>query len=190
MTPQQIYSHFPLLQTDRLVLRNLRPQDAPAILRIFGDPEVTRYYDLDTFADLTQVADLIERFKQRYLNQIGIRWGIARKDAEADLIGTCGYNIWIQDHARGVIGYDLARDMWRQGIMSEALDAVVRFGFVEMGINRIETPVFAENAASRRLLEKLNFKSEGTLREYEFLKGRFVDLEMYALLQKEWQAIG
>jgi ribosomal-protein-alanine N-acetyltransferase len=188
MTPQEIYARFPLLQSERLVLRDLRPQDAPAVLRIFGDDEVTRYYDLDTFTDLAQAENLIERFQQRYLNQIGIRWGIALNNAEDDLIGTCGYNIWIQGHARAVVGYDLARSKWRQGIMSEALSTVVRFGFAQMGLNRIETPIFAENAASGHLLKKLGFRAEGTLREYEFLKGHFVDLAMYALLQKEWQA--
>jgi ribosomal-protein-alanine N-acetyltransferase len=70
MTPQEIYARFPLLQSERLVLRDLRPQDAPAVLRIFGDDEVTRYYDLDTFTDLAQAENLIERFQQRYLTDV------------------------------------------------------------------------------------------------------------------------
>ena len=189
MSAAEIYARFPQLETENLILRRLSDTDAPAVLRIFGDDTVTHYYDLDTFTDLAQAEELIERFERRFAHQIGIRWGLARKSAPDEIIGTCGYNIWIQDHDRAVVGYDLARTYWRRGIMSEALRQVVHFGFVEMGLNRIETPVFQDNAASRRLLEKLGFCEEGVLREYEFLKGRFIDLAMYSLLKKDWREI-
>ena len=189
MTAAEIYARFPLLETENLILRRLSPSDAPAVLRIFGDDAVTRYYDLDTFTDLAQADDLIERFERRFAHQIGIRWGLTHKSAPDEIIGTCGYNIWFQDHYRAVVGYDLASAYWRRGIMSEALRQVVHFGFVEMGLNRIETPVFQDNVASRRLLEKLGFCEEGVLREYEFLKGHFIDLVMYSLLKKDWREI-
>ncbi len=83
-----------------------------------------------------------------------------------------------------MIGYDLSRPYWRRGIMTEALEAVIEFGFERMGLNRIEAVVFVENVASHRLLEKLRFEREGVLRDYEFLKGRFVDMVMYSLLRK------
>ena len=185
MTPEEIYAEFPHLETKNLVLRDLRPEDVQAVFCIFSDDEVTRYYDLDTFQSMGQARDLIERFNSRFLNQVGIRWGIARKDAPGTIIGTCGYNIWVQPNCRAVIGYDLARAHWRQGVMTEALGAVLRFGFENMSLNRVEAAIFPANTSSHRLLKKLGFQQEGALREYEFLKGEFVDLVMYSLLRKE-----
>ena len=179
-----VFSRFPQLQTGRLMLRDLSPDDAPHIFRIFSDEEVTRYYDLDTFSDASQAEELVDRFKRRFDNGIGLRWAIVECERPEVVVGTCGYNIWIQPSARAVIGYDLARPYWRRGIMTEALEAVIEFGFERMGLNRIEAVVFVENVASHRLLEKLRFEREGVLRDYEFLKGRFVDMVMYSLLRK------
>jgi len=187
MKPEEIYARFPLLETENLVLRGLRPEDAPAVFRIFSDDQVTRHYDLDTFRDVSEARDLIDRFNQRFLNQIGIRWGIVRRADPDDLLGTCGYNMWVQSSRRAILGYDLARAHWRQGIMREALQAVIRFGFEAMALNRIEALIFLENAASRRLLTRLGFQEEGVLREYEYLKGCFVDMMMYSLLKKDLQ---
>ena len=185
MNAQEIYARFPLLETENLILRDLRPDDAAALFRIFSDDQVTRYYDLDTFTDISAARELIDRFNRRFLNQIGIRWGIAHRSHPDSLLGTCGYNVWIQSSRRAVIGYDLARSYWRRGIMSEALEKVIRFGFAEMSLNRIEAVVFLENTASHRLLAKLAFQEEGVLREYEYLKGSFVDMMMHSLLKRD-----
>lgn len=187
MSPaDELYTRFPHLETERLVLRPLRPADAPDIFRLFADDQVTRYYDLDTFTRISQARELIDRFAQRYQNRIGIRWAIAPRACPDDLLGTCGYNMWLQTSHRAILGYDLASAHWRQGIMSQALRAVIRFGFEEMALNRIEALVFQENAASRGLLEKLDFQPEGVLREYEYLKGRFTDMAIYSLLRRDY----
>ena len=140
---------------------------------------------MDTFRTIDEARQLIARYTSRFLNQVGIRWGIARKENPATLIGSCGYNIWIPSSRRAIIGYDLGRAHWKQGIMSEALKRVLDFGFGTMQLNRIEALVFAQNLPSHRLLKKLGFKCEGVLREYEFVKERFVDLTMYSLLRRE-----
>ena len=185
MPTSQVYDHFPELQTERLLLRELSADDAPALFGVLSEPQVTRFYDLETFTSVAQAADLIERFQQRYAGQIGIRWGIARRKAPQLLLGTCGYNIWWQSSRRGLLGYELDRRCWRQGVMAEALAAVMAFGFKEMDLNRIEAMVFADNRASRGLLEKLGFDLEGLLRQYEYIKGRFVDMAMYSRLRGE-----
>ena len=185
MSPAELYAQFPRLGTQNLLLRDLVPGDAKALFRIFSDSQVTRYYDLDTFRTIAEARELIGRFTSRFLNQVGIRWGIARKETPDTLIGTCGYNIWIPSSRRAIVGYDLARDHWKQGIMREALKRVLDFGFGTMELNRIEALVFPENLPSHRLLQKLGFQREGVLREYEFLKGKFVDLTMYSLLRRE-----
>lgn len=185
MTAAEIFATFPILSTPRLILRQIRADDADAVFDLFADEQVTRYYDLDTFTDLAQAADLIERFQRRFDHQVGIRWGLALTDAPNELIGTCGYNIWVQPARRGLLGYDLARAHWRCGLMREALTAILDFGFSIMQLNRIEALTLPQNTASQRLLDKLGFKAEGLLRQYEYLKDSPQDMAIYALLAEE-----
>jgi ribosomal-protein-alanine N-acetyltransferase len=183
-TAAMVYGVFPRLETDRLVLRELTSGDAHDLFQIFSNSEVTRYYDLDTFTRMQQAAELIDRFRQRYERQIGLRWALTLKEDPGGVVGTCGYNIWIQSSNRSVLGYDLARGCWGQGLMTEALAAIIEFGFEKMSLNRIEALAFRENEASHRMLEKLGFECEGVLREYEFLKGAYVDMSLHSLLRQ------
>jgi ribosomal-protein-alanine N-acetyltransferase len=185
MKSESIFANFPALATDNLVLRELRPADAPRVLELFSDPEVTRYYDLDLFSTIEEACQLVDRFIQRFAKQIGIRWAIAESNNPDDLVGTCGYNIWIQASKRAVLGFDLARTHWNRGIMTEALTAVLQFGFEKMALNRVEALVITGNEASCRLLGKLGFQKEGTLRQYELVKGRYVDMEMFSILGED-----
>ena len=188
MAAESIFATFPSLETENLVLRELRPADAPKVLELFSDPEVVRYYDLDLFSTIEEACRLVDRFVQRFEKRIGIRWAITERSSTGDLVGTCGYNLWIQPSHRGVLGYDLARTHWNRGIMTEALTAVLQLGFGKMALNRIEALVMSGNEASYRLLDKLGFQKEGTLRQYERVKGRFVDMEMFSILEEECRA--
>ena len=185
MSADEIFAAFPTLSTPRLTLRQIRTEDAAAVFGLFGDAEVTRYYDLDTFTEPLQAEELIERFQRRFDHRIGLRWGLALNETPDNLIGTCGYNLWVQPAHRGLVGYDLARDHWRRGLMAEALAAVLTFGFTAMGLNRVEALTFPQNTASKSLLDKLGFQAEGLLREYEFIKGAAQDMAIYSLLAGE-----
>ena len=185
MEAESFFATFPSLDTENLVLRELRPADAPKVLELFSDPDVTRYYDLDLFSTIEEACRLVDRFVQRFYKRIGIRWAITERSNTEDLVGTCGYNLWIQPSHRGVLGYDLARTRWNRGIMTEALTAVLQLGFEKMALNRIEALVMPGNEASYRLLGKLGFQKEGTLRQYERVKGRFVDMEMFSILEED-----
>lgn len=171
-----------------MLLRALRPEDAQNLYSIFSDKLVTEHYDLDTLTDPGEALELVEKFRHRFDNRIGLRWAIVRRESPDVVLGTCAYNIWIQPSARAVLGYDLGRRHWRQGIMSRALQATLGFGFTHMALNRVEALSFTENTASRKLLEKLGFSCDGVLREYELVKGRFVDMAMYSLLRREFSS--
>ena len=81
---------FPELETKRLRLRQLEPEDAVAIFRIFADAGVTRFHDLETFTELEQAGRLIAKQADRFEQMSGVRWGLARKTDDV-AIGTCGY---------------------------------------------------------------------------------------------------
>lgn len=181
-----LFQSFPQITTPNLVLRRIQPWDAQALFEILADDEVTRYYDDAAFTDITQASDQIQAWEYGYQNRRCIRWAIARKE-EPTLIGTCGYYGFHTWHMRAGIGYELARPFWRQGIMTEALRAILDLGFGEIALNRVEAVVMPENAASIKMLEKLGFHREGVLKEYENWGDKgYTDLCMLALLRSVW----
>ena len=180
------FRHFPTLDTPNLHLRALTLDDADDLFHILGDPQVTRHYELETVADVDEAAELIDFFAESFEVERMIRWGIVPKVGEdaGRVIGTCGY-VWLREH-RAETGYDLARSHWRRGIMTEALGAVLDFGFGVLALNRIEALVMRDNAASAGLLHALGFTEEGLLREHDFFKEAFHDMRCFGLLRREW----
>jgi [ribosomal protein S5]-alanine N-acetyltransferase len=178
---------FPQLETERLLLRELRSADAAAMRRYLSDPEVTRYLATQS-PRLEETEYLLNFLISLFEKGEGFRWGIILKSGEAagEIIGTCGYHAWIKDHFRAEIGYELARDYWGQGITSEAIKALLAFGFEEMALNRVEAMGLDGNRASAGFLEKLGFHQEVVLREYEFVRGKFRDVLLFSLLSKDY----
>ena len=102
---------FPILETQRLRLREIQHQDAGAIYNCFSNDDVTRYYGQDTLTTIEQALQFVELFANNYREKRGIRWGIERKDAQG-LIGTIGYNVWSPRHKRAEIGYEIHPEFW------------------------------------------------------------------------------
>ena len=134
MPAKQVFETFPQIETKNLRLRRIQASDAAALYAILSDAEVVEYYDDDAFTAIEQASDQIDSWEIGYQHRRAIRWAITEKKAGA-LIGTCGYygiHTW---HRRASIGYELARDYWRQGIMTEALGAIVVLAlFVERAL--------------------------------------------------------
>ena len=104
------------------------------------------------------------------------------------MIGTIGFHKWSRAHLRAEIGYDLSPEHWGKGYMGEAARAATDRGFQKMGLHRIDARVYVENQPSIRLLQRLGFKQEGTLRDYFRLSGTFYDHFVFSLLAGEWRA--
>ncbi len=168
------------LTTERLVLRPLQKDDLETFLAIFSNPEVTRYYEVETMTEPAQAEKLLDQFIA-----IG-RLGIVPKGSEK-IIGSCGIFSINQEHYSASLGYDLAHEYWGRGIMTEALIALLGYGFLSMGLNRINALTYPDNAASIRVLTKLGFRTEGVMREFGFWKGCFRDMSLHALLRRDWR---
>lgn len=177
---------FPVLQTERLTLRALKPDDVPVVLEYWSDPRVVQYMNIEPFSSPTQAQEMIELLNKLYTKGQCIRWGILHNEA-GRLIGTCGFNQGVSptDHI-GEIGYELGFSFWGQGLMTEALKAVLDYGFSQLDLNRIEAYVLPDNKASLALLGKLGFEREGLLRQRGYYKGRFHDEYLLSLIRAEY----
>jgi ribosomal-protein-alanine N-acetyltransferase len=178
---------FPLLTTDRLLLRDFSDDDAADILRFRGDREVQKY-NTEPMRDTAEARGLIRTMHAWFVTRQAIQWGITLRD-EDRVIGICGIHDLSRRHRRAYVGYDLTREHWGRGLASEAMRAVVRFGFEQLDLNRLEAITIAENARSIRLLERLGFLLEGVRREYSLEDdGEFHGSAIYGLLRSEYEA--
>ncbi len=176
---------FPELETERLVLRRITPEDADCLYELYADEQVTRFIDIDTFTSQQQATELLEWLDRFIAGGSGYRWGIYPKETN-HLVGTCGYHRWDRANFRAEIGYDLGSDHWGQGYMREALQEVLSYGFAKMGLNRVEALVDLRNIRSQNLLQGMGFRFEGILRQHSYWRGRYFDDMSYSLLRREW----
>lgn len=111
---------FPVLETNRLLLRELTSDDVHDVFACFSNAHVTRYYGQEPFEQVGQAQALIDFFSASYIEKRGIRWGIERKET-GGLIGTIGFNLLSPKHRRAELGYEVHPDYWRMGYTSEAV---------------------------------------------------------------------
>jgi len=184
MNIEDVFSNFPTLETERLILRKLRLEDAKDVFEYASDPEVSKYVTWEPHKSIEDSINFIKFTHERYEKKEGIIWGIVYRENNK-VIGTCDISP-VTKHFRAEIAYTLARDYWGKGIMTEAVKEVIRFGFEKMNLNRIQAMCIPENIGSYRVMEKVGMKYEGLIREYIYIKGKFQDLKLYSILKREY----
>ncbi len=178
------FAAFPVLETQRFRLRAPTFDDAADIFRIMSDPNVTRYFGALPMTAIEQARQRVAAIEAAFQEQSGVRWAITHR-ANGQLLGTAGFWRLIRSHFRAEIGYELAPEWWGQGVMTEALGAMLDFGFTRMGLHSVEAQIHPANMGSRRVLEKLGFVQEGYFREnyYDIVEAGFTDTAVFSLLK-------
>lgn len=182
-----VFAALPVLETERLTLRPIRRGDEADAFAYGADPEVSRYTTWERHRTIDDACVFVDWVLGEYAQGRPAPWGIVLRD-DGHLIGACGVSEWRPEHARAEIGYVLARPYWGRGYATEAVRAVLAFGFRELKLNRIEAVCAAENAASERVLQKVGMRCEGVLRRYMVVKGRSLDWKIYSVLADEFTA--
>lgn len=179
-----VFSHLPTLLTPRLTLRPVRMSDAEDMYEYSRDPEVARHVLWDAHTSIHQTRNYIRFLIRQYRNASPGTFAIALRDS-GKVIGTIGF-MWVQtDNRSAEVGYSLSRQYWNQGYMSEALQAIVDFGFDRLNLNRIEAQHECDNPASGHVMQHAGMRREGTLRQRIFNKGRYVDVDLYAIVRSD-----
>ncbi|MFW9974204.1 MAG: GNAT family N-acetyltransferase [Candidatus Thorarchaeota archaeon] len=178
-------SPFPILETERLVLRQLTADDSEVWFQSLSDDEIAELVGMEPLKTIDEIREIIDSFTDRFNERAGMAWAITLKESN-EFIGTCSYEKIDNQNHSGEIGYDLLKEYWGLGFMTEALRAIIDYGFVHLKLNRIEAHTASDNTASRNLLKRLGFYEEGTFRESSFYKGEFKDDSYYSLLTREW----
>jgi ribosomal-protein-alanine N-acetyltransferase len=180
-----VFRGNPQLETERLVLRKLKPQDEGDIFEYASDDEVTRFLSWATHKSVEDARSFISFTLGRYEKDEAGEWGIVLQET-CKLIGAIGI-VWCDmNNRRSEIGYVLSRNHWGRGIMPEAVSRVLKFAFEEMKLNRIECCHFLPNEKSGRVMQKVGMSFEGIAREKIFAKNRYWDVKQYAILRSDW----
>ncbi|GAU80069.1 GNAT family N-acetyltransferase [Fusibacter sp. 3D3] len=175
---------FPILETERLSLREISDEDDHDLYEILSDPEVALYDYFYPVDSIEKTHLFIRRYHSELMANDEITWGIYLK-TPSKLIGTCCLGNFDQDTLRAEVGYALLQSEWRKGYGTEAVGKIVDFGFEQMALNRIEATITPGNDGSVRLLEKVNFQKEGLVRQRDLIKGQLVDGIIMGILRED-----
>jgi [ribosomal protein S5]-alanine N-acetyltransferase len=185
MSIHEAFTHFPAITTSRLQLRQIQLGDTEALFETLSDEEAMQFYGQEPHRSLDETRALIEQISARYARHEAIRWGITLK-GEDQTIGSCSFFHFDKGFHCAETGYELNRAFWGQGIMYEAMSAILTFGFDFLGLHRVEAIIDIANERSKGLLLKLGFLYEGNLRQRFSFRGHFEDEYYFGLLKDEW----
>lgn len=174
------------LHTARLRLRPLAPSDAEAIFALRSDARVQRYGSHPPWTQREAAHAYIERDIEAMAAGTGAQFGIERRDG-GTVVGTCSLHELNPSCRRAEVGYVLLPSQWGRGYASEAVAALLDWGFGPLELNRVEADIDPRNTPSARVLERLGFTREGHLRERWIVAGEVSDSWLYGLLAREWR---
>jgi ribosomal-protein-alanine N-acetyltransferase len=180
------FTPFPVLSTPRLDLRALRSTDLDDLYAYASDPEIDRFTPWTHYESFDEARANLDEFLAEYEQHGMGAWGIEHR-GDQRLIGIANFSRPHPINRRVEMGFTIARAYWGQGLATEAAQALIRFGFDQMHLVRIEAVCLPEHLASARVLQKAGLQFEGVLRHYQVWLGQPRDLHMYAAIDTEYQ---
>jgi ribosomal-protein-alanine N-acetyltransferase len=175
----------PTLETDRLVLRAFEEADAEPLFPHAANPNVTRFTLWDYHKTINDTFNFVRDYARcRYLEGVPEPYAICLKD-DPQPVGALGCFWASQPNRTMELGYWIGERFWNKGLVVEACRAVLAHAFAACGPERIQARVIAGNEPSVRVLAKLGFRYEGTLRSSLFRRGNFEDVRFFSLLRSE-----
>lgn len=177
------FDPFPVLSTPRFQLRRHNASDIPSIFNMRSDPAVMRYVPRPLCREMADAERVFQMMEERIDQHFGINWAITRPGEPESYLGVIGIFRVDADNFRGELGYMLLPAYWNQGVVSELIPEVLRYGFETMGLHSMEAVIDPENHASRRVLEKHGFVQEAYFKENCYFEGVFLDSVVLSLLK-------
>lgn len=185
MNKEALFTEQPFLETERLVLRPIVLEDVNEVLAIYNDAEAGKYNCWQTIEGQKAGLLKIMQFREGWERKERIRWGLIDKTSHK-LIGDCAFVMFDWRTDRAEVGFNLVRSHWNKGFMTEALNAVLEYGW-KNGLHRIEAIVNPENAPCRALLAKLGWTEEAILRGLGKKDGVYFDAMLISILKTDYE---
>ena len=174
---------FPVLESERTILRQFTDLDLEHVFKGLSHPEVIQYYGI-SFDSLEATKEQLEWFKDLEENGTGIWWAVCDKSS-GDFLGAGGLCELSKEHKKAEIGFWLLPDHWGKGYMSEVMPVILHYSFNELQLHRIEGFVERNNENCKKAMDRLNFTLEGTMRDCEVKNGKFISMDIYSKINSK-----
>jgi len=181
----KIFSNIPTLETERFILRKMSVDDTDDMFEYSKRVDVTKYLTWSPHQSKAYTLDYLTYLQSRYKSGDFFDWAIVCRDT-GKMIGSCGFTRFDFQHNAGEIGYVINPEYAGQGIATEVSARVIRFGFENLSLNRIECKFMSDNLASRRVMEKNGMCFEGVRRKGMLIKGSYRDIGVCSILREEF----
>lgn len=178
------FNPFPILETDRLVLRRTVLDDAKDYFFLRSSPIAMKHICKPLHTSIEDTKNMIYKINEMIAFNDGISWAVCLK-SDNKMIGSVSFHRIEKEHYRAEIGYMLHPDYWRQGIVSEAVEAIISYGFNTLNLHSIEAHIDPTNIGSEKVLQKFNFVKEAYFKENYFYNGQFLDTAVYSLIHRK-----
>lgn len=178
------FTPFPVIETERLILRRITNDDVNEIFELRSNPETMKYIPRPLVKTTEDALEHVAMIEEKIVSNVGINWGITLK-GNSKVLGIIGYYRMQPENYRAEIGYMLLPDFHGKGIISEAVNRLITYGFDDLKLHSIEAVIDPENIASEKVLQKCGFVKEAHLKEAEFYEGKFLDKVIYSLLSSK-----
>jgi ribosomal-protein-alanine N-acetyltransferase len=180
---------FPIIKTERLILRAFTVEDAPEVQRLAGERDIaaTTQFIPHPYED-GMAEEWISTHPDELESGEVVTLAIVSRE-ENYLVGAISLSSISQEHSIAALGYWIGKPFWNQGYCTEAARAVLKYGFETIGLNRIYAQHFKHNPSSGIVMQKLGMKHEGCLRQHIKKWGEFIDLETYGILKADFDQI-
>ena len=177
------FTPFPILETERLLLRRVDKNDVNEIFSMRSNAETMQYIPRPLVINKEEAPTYIALLDSGIEKNEAINWAITFK-GENKLLGIIGFYRTKFEDFRSEIGYMLLSENHGKGIASEAVERALNYGFNEMNLHSIEAVIDPRNYASERVLQKNGFIKEGYFKENTFFNGEFLDSVIYSKIKK------
>ena len=178
----------PVLETARLRLRPFDDADAGDLFALQSNASVLRYWDAPPWTEPARAERFLATCREMAQEGTGARLAVERA-ADGVFVGWCSVSRWNPDFRSASLGYCFTEAVWGNGYATEAAGSALQWAFAALDLNRVQAETDTRNVASARVLEKLGFVREGTLREDCVVNGDVSDSWVYGLLRRERQKV-
>ncbi len=174
------------IETNRLILRRFEMSDSEDVFKIWASkPEIQQMYSEPAYESLCEVRELLQKYIDSYKSNTTYRWAVIEKASEK-CIGQIAFFLVDTKNNFAELEYCIGTDYQCRGYMTEAVRAVIKFGFEQMHLHKTQICTKEMNTPSKRVIEKCGLTYEGMLRDYFYMNGEYVGRLYYSMLESEY----
>ena len=174
------------IETDRLILRQFKYSDDEAMLKYWiADEKIQSMYSEPVYTTKEEVKELLDKYISSYSKDDYYRWAIISKDNN-ECIGQIAFFLVDSKNHFAEIEYCIGSDFQCKGLATEATKAIIKYGFEKIKFHKIQICHKSINIPSKRVIDKCGFHFEGTLRDFFYMNGEYVDRIYYSILESEY----